>query len=294
MDGIAKSARGLPAPVERCLAGPPPRAGSFIVTVYGDVVEPRGGTLWMGTLIEVCAAHGISEGLVRTAVSRLVASGRLAGDRQGRKSYYRLTPEARAEFARAARVLFHPPPEAQGWLIRLGEEPAPEHVQAGWASAAGYAVAPNREDLPRPPGLTFATGAVSGEDTLPAFAARHWDVAATAAAYRQFLDTFAAAADAVATGGAPEGATSLALRLRLIHEYRRVVLADPRLPAAALPADWPGIPARKLFVRLYTALADSADRYVGQAFRDAEGPLPPETAATQARLEAMARERRPD
>jgi len=45
------------------------RAGSFIVTLYGDVVEPRGGRLWMGNIIETCASMGISETLVRTAVS---------------------------------------------------------------------------------------------------------------------------------------------------------------------------------------------------------------------------------
>jgi phenylacetic acid degradation operon negative regulatory protein len=51
----------------------------------------------MGTLIEVCADHGINEGLVRTAVSRLVASGRLVGERQGRRSYYRLSQSARRD-----------------------------------------------------------------------------------------------------------------------------------------------------------------------------------------------------
>ena len=61
--------------------------GAFIVTVYGDVVVPRGGVLWTGTLIEVCERVGISESLVRTAVSRLVAAHRLRGERLGRHSY---------------------------------------------------------------------------------------------------------------------------------------------------------------------------------------------------------------
>lgn len=52
----------------------PLRAASFIVTIYGDVVEPRGGAIWIGNLIEICAGVGISETLVRTAVSRLVAA----------------------------------------------------------------------------------------------------------------------------------------------------------------------------------------------------------------------------
>lgn len=60
------------------------KAAGFIVTIYGDVVEPRGGVVWTGNLIETCAAAGISETLVRTAVSRLVAAGQLSGEREGR------------------------------------------------------------------------------------------------------------------------------------------------------------------------------------------------------------------
>lgn len=67
-------------------------AASFIVAVYGDVVVPRGEVLWMGSLIGICARIGISENLVRTATSRLVAAGRLEGERAGRRSFYRLAP----------------------------------------------------------------------------------------------------------------------------------------------------------------------------------------------------------
>ena len=93
------------------------RAAGFIVTLYGDVVEPRGGLLWMGTLVEVCGLVGISETRVRTAVSRLVAAGRLEGMRAGRLSYYRLTEAARREFAEAAALVFDPPPRPARWLI---------------------------------------------------------------------------------------------------------------------------------------------------------------------------------
>lgn len=66
---------------------PSPRCASFIVTIYGDVVEPRGGILWMGNLIDLCAVAGLNESLVRTSVSRLVSAGQLIGVREGRKSY---------------------------------------------------------------------------------------------------------------------------------------------------------------------------------------------------------------
>lgn len=93
------------------------RAPAMIVTIYGDIVVPRGGVLWMGTLVEICAHLGISETLVRTAVSRLVAAEQLVGERDGRRSYYRLASGARTEFAAAARLLYGPQVGAEGFLI---------------------------------------------------------------------------------------------------------------------------------------------------------------------------------
>ena len=90
---------------DRLMQDLPLTAASFIVTVYGDIVVPRGEVLWMGSLIEICDSVGISENLVRTAVSRLVSAGSLLGERNGRRSFYRLAPAARAEFAEAAQRL---------------------------------------------------------------------------------------------------------------------------------------------------------------------------------------------
>ena len=43
----------------------PIKAASFIVTIYGDVIEPRGGVVWIGNLIETCKSVGITETLVQ-------------------------------------------------------------------------------------------------------------------------------------------------------------------------------------------------------------------------------------
>src|SRR5687767_8359362 len=53
----------------------PIRAGSLIVTIFGDAVAPRGGELSLASLVEIMAAFRIGAGVVRTALSRLVAEG---------------------------------------------------------------------------------------------------------------------------------------------------------------------------------------------------------------------------
>ena len=39
----------------------PLRAGSLIITLYGDAIVPRGGTVWLGSLMALLEPIGISE-----------------------------------------------------------------------------------------------------------------------------------------------------------------------------------------------------------------------------------------
>lgn len=276
----------LPAAARAILTAEPPRAAQFIVTIYGDVVEPRGGTLWMGTLIEACAAHGISESLVRTAVSRLVASGRLVGERSGRRSFYRLTSTAREEFSAAARILFAPAPPANGWLIWADVADRPPGT--AWAMLGpGVAIAPDRTDLDRPDGLLLRAETIAGQACLPDFVRRYWDLDTLALDYLCVCDRFAPLAEEIRRGYRPAGANALALRLLLVNDYRAVALRDPGLPPGVLPSGWPGRICRQLFVKLYRDLARAADAYIGMHFLDGNGRLPAATEATTLRLDRL-------
>ncbi len=84
----------------------PMRAGSLIVTIYGDAIVPRGGSLWLGALLDMMAGFGVEPGLVRTAISRLVADGWFERTRIGKQSYYRLSPWGAAEFATATSRIY--------------------------------------------------------------------------------------------------------------------------------------------------------------------------------------------
>jgi len=266
------------------LADFPLRAGGFIVTLYGDVVVPRGGEVWIGNIIESCAAVGISETLVRTAVSRLVAAGRLEGRRAGRRGFYRLTEAAQAEFDAAARTIYGPD-SPSGWRFVFAPEALGDGMMAQ-IERAGYArlkpqLAVGPDHLAIPEGaLTFAAQPEGGLASLPEFAASAWDLPELARAYAAFVARFAALVGA----SAAQGSAALTLRLLLVHGYRQVLLRDPRLPRAALPPDWPGHTARRVFARAYRALSDAADSHVGARFEAVGGALGATTAATAARL----------
>jgi phenylacetic acid degradation operon negative regulatory protein len=266
----------------------PPRAGSFIVTVYGDVVEPRGGVLWMGTLIDICGTVGLSETLVRTAVSRLVAAGRLAGERKGRRSYYRLTTAARSEFAEASRVLFRPGGGERDLVLLLPRdaEAAAELEGAGFlALGRGLMLGPDR-DVGDRAAMRLPVDARHGGATLRAFAADAWDLARYSAAYESFTTRFDPLLD---TLPALSPRDQLVARLQMVHAYRAVVLRDPHLPPACLPPDWAGSAAARLFARLYLRLSQQCDPFIAATFSSDDGALPAETEASRARLHMLQR-----
>ncbi|ADZ70569.1 PaaX family transcriptional regulator C-terminal domain-containing protein [Polymorphum gilvum] len=306
METPAESA--IRALVDDFAARRPIRAGAFIVTLYGDLIVPRGGAVWIGNVIETCAEVGISETLVRTAVSRLVAAGRLDGVRDGRRSFYALTPAARAEFAAASDTLYHFSKKSlqnTGFTVVLmtASEARPTFseslLRAGFAAVGTNAAV--RAGAPTDAGRAVLAGAAAagalvingvseacgGTDGLRAFARSTWDLDTLSADYESFLAWFAPLRDALAGALAPQGVASLVGRLLLVHEFRAVALRDPGLPAEALPPDWAGAAARRLFADLYRALAGAADAYACGRFVGRDGPLVLDRTVMDARLYAL-------
>jgi phenylacetic acid degradation operon negative regulatory protein len=210
-------------------------------------------------------------------VSRLVAAGQLVGHRVGRRSFYRLTPGAAAEFAAAARVIYGPPARC-GWRLVAGPEAALEELAGIARLRPGLALGPDRGPLPD--GCAAVAGPVAGDPAaMAAVAAGLWDLGAQAAAYAAFAARFG--------GVSAAAAEPLALRLLLVDAWRRVALSDPGLPDEALPAGWPGPAARALFARLYRALTPGAEAAIAEGFEGAAGPLPAATVESRARLAAL-------
>lgn len=264
------------------------RAAAFIVTLYGDAVVPRGGEVWIGTIIETCARVGISETLVRTAVSRLVAARQLEGRRRGRRSFYRLTDGARTDFDAAAALIYGPPDACDWRFTWLGEghddEMARLERQGHVRLRPGLAVGPARG--PVPAGMVAFDAAPEGSEALLAEMAQNlWTLEPHAQAYRALIDRFQ---PALAQVDHLDEAQALALRLLLVHAWRQALLRDPRLPAQALPNDWPGHAARKMFAALYAALSPKAESHIAQQFQGRDGALRQDVPdVTRQRLQAL-------
>ncbi|MFN3657998.1 MAG: phenylacetic acid degradation operon negative regulatory protein PaaX [Pseudolabrys sp.] len=263
----------------------PVRAWSLIVSLYGDAIVPRGGSLWLGSLTEIMALFRIDAGHVRTAMSRLTADGWLAREKAGRNSYYRLTRRAEGSFnAATQRIYFAHTPAFDGRLrlALLGSgvgdrtKARPALEKAGFAALTPTTyVAFADPSPPLPPiGGLFLVHADPADD-MHALAAAAWKLDALAAAYRAFIDRFTPLERALARSDKVPAADALVARVLLIHEFRRIVLRDPGLPAALLPTDWPGTAARQLAARIYRQLVADSEKYLDAEAQDRKGPLPP-------------------
>jgi phenylacetic acid degradation operon negative regulatory protein len=263
-------------------AARPVRAWSLIVTLFGDAIVPRGGSLWLGSLTEIMALFRIDAGHVRTAMSRLTADGWLTRARVGRNTYYRLSKQAEASFAAATRRIYfglEPPFDGRLRIALLGPGVDDRSAVRPALAAAGFAalsptayvgVADPPAELAGTPGV-FVLRAAADDSRKVAEAA--WRNRALDVEYRAFLERFDSVSRALATDQPLDGADALVVRTLLIHHFRRVVLRDPGLPAVLLPLDWPAVGARALAARLYRRLVPASEAWLDVRARAEDGLL---------------------
>src|SRR5439155_202073 len=142
----------MPLPLARIiqqLKREPSRTGSIVVTVFGDAIVPRGGSVWLGTLLEFFEQLDIDASVVRTAMSRLTADGWFERHKIGRNSFYRLVQSGRQTFDIATKHIYCPrAPDPPLPPRRAARSLAADGAVAGGLAGQGGARALWR-DLPR-------------------------------------------------------------------------------------------------------------------------------------------------
>ncbi len=288
--------------IEAFQSRPTMRAGSLITTVFGDSIAPRGGVVWLGSLIEAMAGFGVSERLVRTSVFRLVKDGWLEAEQIGRRSFYSLTEEGSERFRAAThRIYGEPANDWQGsWCLLLltGLNAVTRDLvrkECGWLGFG--AVSTNLLAHPGPdmPDLAATLKRLGVEDEVVVMTdcmsqsdgpmrrivRESWKLDEIDKRYADFIAMFEPTMAALDSTKERSPRTAFLVRTLLIQEYRKILLRDPHLHDDLLPADWHGKAAYALCRDIYRELYGPANVYLTESMQTADGPLPdadPETA----------------
>ena len=107
-----------------------------------------------------------------------------------------------------------------------------------------------------------------------------WDLGGLDRRYREFIRRFGPLTSIDAT----DPPSAFQLRTLLIHEYRRIHLLDPDLPAELLPKAWAGAEARSLCSVIYRRVFDAAESHLASTAERVDGALPPATREVRRRF----------
>src|SRR6201746_626930 len=261
----------------------PSRTGSIVITVFGDAIVPRGGSVWLGTLLEFFEQLDIDASVVRTAMSRLTADGWFERHKVGRNSFYRLVQSGRQTFDIATKHIYGAP--ASDWTGRFellligngGDRDASREAlkNAGFGSPLpGVWVAPSGVPVPEEAAGAIRLEVSAEDDSGRRLLSESWPLDRTAHAYLKFMKTFEPLRGWIGRRERLSDVDAFTARILLIHHYRRVVLRDPLLPTALLPRDWPGRVTRQLCGEIYRGLLPASEQWLDAHASNENGPLP--------------------
>ncbi|GAB2727828.1 phenylacetic acid degradation operon negative regulatory protein PaaX [Halomonas garicola] len=275
----------------------PLRAGSLIITAYGDIIHPRGGNIWLGSLMKLLHPMRINERLVRTSVYRLVQQDWLQTEKVGRCSYYSVTGTGLRRFQQAFEHVYALSTDdwSGSWCLVFlnqleSETRAKVREELKWLSfgsmATGVMEHPRftrHELMP----LLQEWGALDDtivmqteplEQRSPKALRRQvkesWNLDELGLRYKHFLEKFRPLWHELTTYDNLSLQDCTTARLLLIHEYRKILLRDPLLPDELLPGDWEGRSAKQLCRNLYRAIYERSDEHLSSILENASGPLP--------------------
>jgi phenylacetic acid degradation operon negative regulatory protein len=277
----------------------PTRANSLVITIYGDFIAPHGGTVWLGSFIQLVEPLGLYERMVRTSVYRLSQEKWLVAEQLGRKSYYSLTTSGQRRFEQAYRRIYFTPQDTWNGEWQLVMIPASlegtardalrkELAWAGYGSLTSDILIHPSADTDRLHSILQETDtqdkvvamkaeSISALSSKPLQELAHecWNLDALAAEYHGFIELFRPVLRTMRAASSLDPEQCFVVQTLLMHDFRRALLHDPQLPSSLLPGSWSGGVARQLCRDLYSITWPLAQQHMLSICSTVNGPLPP-------------------
>ncbi|MEV2242755.1 PaaX family transcriptional regulator C-terminal domain-containing protein [Micromonospora sp. CP22] len=256
----------------------------MLITVLGDYLRPARQPAPTSAFIDVLGRLGVAEAACRQALIRAAADGWLVSTREGRYSWWQLSPAFEQFLVLGASRIFGftatQPEWDRRWLMVLARVPESNrgarhllHKRLGWSGfgrpAPGVWVSTHTDRIKEAELILQEAGAHEqsqiflaeylGGAGLPTLIRQAWDLDSIEREYESFIADFSR----------QPSADPLVRFTRLVHRWRRMPLIDPVLPKELLPARWSGARAARLFHRQHGRWESAAAREWARISRQA-------------------------
>lgn len=263
---------------------------SIIATIFGDIVLPYGGNIWLKNLSLLAEPLGINERSVRTGLFRLNEEEWVFGTRLGRKSFYQLTDSASEQTQQISSFIYHQNNTEwdKSWLIvflaiksidKKARSKLEQELQwMGFGSVSQHVWAHPQGSIEHLESRILKLGLESQVVCMQANNIYHKESGLSLndtqlaqlcspterveKEYQSFINNMSPLAEAMDSLLLSAQKSELtALRILLIDQFRHAVLHDPHLPKQLLPNDWIGNTAWTLCQEIYQKLLAPTNAY---------------------------------
>ena len=259
---------------------------SLIVSLYGAYGRlPDGAPFPVAELIRLLAVLGVDAPSVRSSVSRLKRRGLLLPRRTAEGAAgYALSEDARMLLDDGDRRIYArtEPALEDGWVLAVFSVPEAERhkrhllrsrlARLGFGTAApGVWIAPARlheetrhtlERLELSSYVDLFRGDHLGFAPTAEAVSRWWDLPSIAKLHEEFLDVHEPVLRTWSAGRRPTPEEAYRAYLPALDSWRRLPYADPVLPLALLPENWPGTRSAEVFLALHELLHARGGEFV--------------------------------
>jgi phenylacetic acid degradation operon negative regulatory protein len=256
---------------------------TVVFALFAQYVLPRGGEVWLGSLVQAMGTLGISEAAARSAVLRLKKRGILDSQRVGRRAFYWMARAGMRELNVGGFRFSLPAEKAWNgkWTIVVYSIPEEQRTLRdalrcslkwwGFGSLAPGTWISTRVLLPEIESdlqelgvweyvSVFESAYLGPGDPFAMVDRAFPELGALESGYRDYI-TEAKEVLRDVESGLLDDEGCFAIRMHNLWEIYSVAKDDPILPPTLLPADWPRFEAVELSARVRHVLSASAERF---------------------------------
>lgn len=254
-------------------------ARSFLLTILGEFVHPRGTSVWTATLVAGLGALGIEEKAARQAIARSAADGVLEAQKSGRRVSWHITAPGTRLLTEGTRRIYSFLTDASPWdgtwLVLSVAIPETQRqlrhklrTRLTWlgmgSPSPGIWILPDAGRVADVAAVidelgcadrAFAwTGQLASIGKPETLIAGAWSLTDVEQRYADFLTTYR-------TLHPTTPLDAFTAQVQLVQAWRRFPFLDPALPRELLDHDWPGPNAAQLFHRRHDEWHGRAQAY---------------------------------